>query len=305
MKQMLVCIGSAVIVLLVVISTVFNVNPGHRAIVSSPNHATLALAGPGLHLKLPPPLQVVTPVDMRAQTFSLPEAVRCVTADKASLLVTPVIYYRVNEPLKLFAATKGAPGMLPDRLVPLAHDALVATFSHHAFSHALAQQPDIARAVRDAMKAGAAPLGVEVLDVEFTRVDYPHMNAGQARQQAQAAHNGSALADAATTHPDNAASTAAVPLTPFAQARKIRDDADAQAVAIVAQAGMRDPAFYQFWQRMQTYRTGVKPGDVMVVNMSNANAASAASPSLRNQAPADSHGSQKSSRERSARARRR
>lgn len=271
MKRMIVCVVSALIVLLVVVSTVFSVNAGHMAIVSSPNRATLALAGPGVYLKLPPPFQVVTPVDVRVRTFNLPETVRCATADKASLLIMPVIYYRVAQPLKLFAATKGAPGKLPDQLAPLAQAALTAAVSRHTFSDVLSRQPDTARAVRDALKVSAAPLGIEVREVQFTRVAYPDMGAVSAQQAARQAQQEQQEQQTKA----NSSSAGAAPLTALQQARKMRDDADAQAVEIVAQAGARDPKFYQFWQRMQTYRTGFRPGDVMVVDVSNANAGGA------------------------------
>lgn len=283
MKRMIAFIASAAIVLIVVILTVFVVDLRHMAIVSSSNHATPLLVGPGVHVKLPPPFQAVTLIDARVQAFAPSEAVRCTTTDKVSLLVMPVVRYRVSEPLKLFAATNGTPGALPDRMTPLVRDALVTAFSHDAFSNIVAQQPNVAHAVRDALKASAASLGLDVLDVEFTRVDYSQEQAGAVYQRmkaalAQQATNAGAKNGANTPSRSSvrtgqnagaAAGTATQPQTPFLRAQAIRATADAQAAAIIAQAGARDPKFYQFWQRMQAYRASFRPGDVLVLDSSS------------------------------------
>ena len=97
-------------------SMVFVVDQRHMAVVSARGDAAPTLAGPGLHVKLPPPLQTVTSVDTRIQSLDTPDEVRYTTSDKTELLVNPVVKFRVSNPVKLVAETKGDVQSLPDRI---------------------------------------------------------------------------------------------------------------------------------------------------------------------------------------------
>ena len=116
MNRIIALVVVIVVVLFAASSTVFVVDQRHMAVLSGRGDATPELLGPGLHVKLPPPLQTLTLVDSRIQTLDTPDEDRYVTSDKTDLLVDPVIKFRVTDPLKLLAQTKGDDQTLPDRL---------------------------------------------------------------------------------------------------------------------------------------------------------------------------------------------
>ncbi|HEY2605353.1 protease modulator HflC [Paraburkholderia sp. RL18-103-BIB-C] len=276
MNKIIALVVAIVIVLFAASSMVFVVDQRHMAVLSSRGDTAPTLLGPGLHVKLPPPLQTLTLVDNRIQSLDAPDEDRYATSDKTDLLVNPVIKFRVTDPLKLLAETKGDIQSLPDRLALLSRSALGDAFGQFTLSDALAKQQTLAEQARGAMDKSAASLGVSVVDVQLTRVDFPaamadsvfkRMNA--AREQVAADERAKGAAEVAQIKAAAAAQQQAVLADGNAQAQTIRGEGDAKAAEIAAEAFGKDPQFYQFYQSMQAYRKTFKPGDLIVVDSNN------------------------------------
>ncbi|NIF54375.1 protease modulator HflC [Burkholderia sp. Ax-1724] len=273
MNRIIALVVAVVIVLLAASSMVFVVDQRHMAVLSARADAAPTLLGPGLHVKLPPPLQTVTLVDNRIQSLDAPDEDHYVTSDKTELLVNPVIKFRVTDPLKLVAETKGDVQSLPDRLALLSRGALGDAFGKFTLSDALAKQQAVADEARGALDKGAASLGVSVVDVQLTRVDFPAAMADSvfkrmiaAREQAAADERAKGTAQADQIRADALAKQQAVLADGLAQAQGIRGEGDAKAAEIAAEAFNKDPQFYQFYLSMQAYRKTFKPGDLIVVD---------------------------------------
>ncbi|MBB5401576.1 membrane protease subunit HflC [Paraburkholderia youngii] len=276
MNRIIALVVAVVIVLFAASSMVFVVDQRHMAVLSARGDAVPTLLGPGLHMKLPPPLQTVTFVDNRIQSLDAPDEDHYVTSDKTDLLVNPVVKFRVTDPLKLIAETKGDPQSLPDRLALLSRGALGDAFGKFTLSDALAKQQAVAEEARGAMDRSAASLGVSVVDVQLTRVDFPAAVADSvfkrmiaARQQVAADERAKGAAEANQIRADALAKQQAVLADGLAQAQGIRGEGDAKAAEIAAEAFGKDPQFYQFYQSMQAYRKTFKPGDLIVVDSSS------------------------------------
>ncbi|TAM07074.1 MAG: protease modulator HflC [Paraburkholderia sp.] len=265
-----------VVAVLVISSSVFVVDPRHVAVIASTGGRTDSLAEPGIHVKLPPPFQTTTFIDTRVQAFATPDAVRYSTSDKTELLVNPVIRYRVTDPLKFFAETRGDAQTLSERLASLSRDALSGAFAKVTLTNALAQQEAIANGARDTLREAAAPLGVEVVGIEFSRIDYPPELAdavfkrmSAAREQDAANERAQGAAEAQQIKDDAVRRQQGVLADAYSQAQAIKGEGDGKAAAIAAEAFGRDPQFYQFYQSMQAYRETFKPSDVVVVDSSS------------------------------------
>jgi modulator of FtsH protease HflC len=276
MNRIIALVVAVVIVLFAASSMVFVVDQRHMAVLSARGDAAPTLLGPGLHVKLPPPLQTVTLVDNRIQSLDAPDEDHYVTSDKTELLANPVIKFRVTDPLKLVAETKGDPQSLPDRLALLSRGALGDAFARFTLSDALAKQQALAEEARGAMDKGAASLGVSVVDVQLTRVDFPATVADSvfkrmiaAREQIAADERAKGATEANQIRADALAKQQAVLADGLAQAQGIRGEGDAKAAEIAADAFAKDPQFYQFYQSMQAYRKTFKPGDLIVVDSSS------------------------------------
>jgi membrane protease subunit HflC len=276
MNKIIALVVAVVIVLFAASSMVFVVDQRHMAVLSSHGDEAPSLLGPGLHVKLPPPLQTVTLVDNRIQSLDAPDEDRYVTSDKIDLLANPVLKYRVTDPLKLLAETRGDAQSLPDRLALLSRSALGDAFAKVTLSDALARQQAVADQARAAMDKAAASLGVSVVDVQLTRVDFPSSMADSvykrmiaARQQVAADERAKGTAEADKIKEDAVGQQQAILADGYRQAQTIKGEGDAKAAQIAADAYGSDPQFYQFYQSMQAYKNTFKPGDVIVVDPSN------------------------------------
>ncbi|MEX3957260.1 protease modulator HflC [Trinickia sp. EG282A] len=268
----------ALVVLVVILlfagsSTLVVVDQRHVAIVYSHSDANPVVLGPGLHFKLPTPLQAAMRIDTRIQTLEAASAERCQTSDKIDLLVSPLVKYRIVDPLKLFDTTDGDPQSLADRLASLTREALAGAFEKRTLTDALAHQSGIASTARQTMTAQAETLGIEIVDVQLARVDFPasaadavykRMTAAQQQLASDARAQGAAQAEKIKADADR--QRQAIAADAYAKAQAIKGHGDAKAAEIAADAFGRDPGFYQFYQSLQAYRAIFKPNDVIVVD---------------------------------------
>ncbi|QQC64275.1 protease modulator HflC [Paraburkholderia ginsengisoli] len=276
MNKIIALVVALVVVLFAASSMVFIVDQRHMAVLSSRGDTPSTLLGPGLHVKLPPPLQTVTLVDNRIQSLDAPDEDRFATSDKTDLLVNPVIKFRVTDPVKLLAETRGDVQSLPDRLALLSRSALGDAFGKFTLTDALAKQQSVADEARGAMDKSAASLGVSVVDLQLTRVDFPAEMTDSvfkrmiaAREQMAADERAKGAAEANQIKDDALAKQQAVLAEGYGEAQAIRGEGDAKAAEIAAEAFGKDPQFYQFYLSMQAYKKTFKPGDLIVVDPNN------------------------------------
>jgi modulator of FtsH protease HflC len=268
----------ALIVLVVVLlfagsSTLVVVDQRHMAVVYSHGGANPVVVGPGLHFKLPTPLHAALRLDARIQTLELVNAERYDTSDKADLLVSPLLKYRIVDPLKLFDKTDGDLQGLADRLTTLTRDALGKAFEQRTLADALAHQADVAGDARQAITVEAGALGVEVVDLQLARVDFPasaaeavYKRMTAARMQAASETRAEGATEAEQIKADAERQRQAIVADAYKKAQAIKGQGDAKAAQIAADAFSRDPGFYQFYQSLQAYRAVFKPNDVIVVD---------------------------------------
>jgi membrane protease subunit HflC len=254
-------------------STLLVVDQRHVAVVYARGGEHPALVGPGLHLKLPAPLQSAMVVDTRVRTLAPSDADRYVTSDKMELLVTPVLKYRVADPLKLFAETDGDQQSALDRLAGQMRTALGEAFAQHALGDALSHEEALAQQAQAAMTDATKALGIDIVDLNLVRVDFPQAAADAvykrmtaAQEQIAANERSQSATEVAQIKADAERQRQAVLADASATAQALKGEGDAKAASIAAEAFGSDPGFYQFYERLQAYKSVFKPGDVIVID---------------------------------------
>ncbi|WP_206952303.1 protease modulator HflC [Trinickia acidisoli] len=254
-------------------TTLLVVDQRHVAVVYSHGGENPSLVPPGLHVKLPTPLQSAMLVDTRVRTLMPSDADRFVTSDKTDLLVTPVLKYRVTDPLKLFNETDGDQQSAIDRLAAQMHTALGDAFGKRALADVLAHEGEVAQEAQAAMTGAANALGIDLIDLRFVRVDFPQTGAdavykrmAAAQEQVAGDERAQSATEVAQIKADAERQRQAVLADAYATAQAIKGEGDAKAAGIAADAFGRDPGFYQFYESLQAYRSVFKPGDVIVVD---------------------------------------
>ncbi|MEA3117922.1 MAG: modulator of FtsH protease HflC [Paraburkholderia sp.] len=273
MNRIVALVVFVVVLLFAGSSTLVVVDQRHVAVVYSRGGAQPIVVGPGLHFKLPTPLKASMQMDVRIQTLEAVNPERYETSDKTDLLVSPLLKYRIADPLKLFDKTDGEPQGLAERLAALSRDALANAFATRTLSDVLGNQTEIAANAREAMTPAAAALGVDIIDLQLARVDlsagmadtvYKRMAA--AREQAASDARAQGAAEAGQIKADAQRRREAIAANAYKDAQAIKGQGDAKAAQIAAEAFSRDPGFYQFYQSLQAYRAVFKPNDVIVVD---------------------------------------
>ncbi len=273
MNRIVALVIVVVAVLFVGSSTLLVVDQRHVAVVYSRGGEKPTVVGPGLHVKLPAPLQAAMVVDTRVRTLQASDADRFVTSDKSELLVTPVLKFRVIDPLKLFNETDGDQQSATERLAAQLRTSLGEAFGKRELGDVLAHEEQVAQQAQAALTASASALGLDVVDLQFVRVDFPPASAdvvykrmAAAREQMVSDERTQSAAEVAQIKADAERQRQAVLADAYAAAQAIKGDGDAKAATIAADAFGRDPGFYQFYQSLQAYRSVFKAGDVIVVD---------------------------------------
>lgn len=276
MNRIVALVVVVIAILFVGASTLLVVDQRHVAVVYSRGGEHPTLAGPGLHVKLPAPLQGAMLVDTRVRTLTPSDADRFVTSDKSDLLVTPVLKFRVTAPLTLFAATDGDQQGALDKLSGQMDAVLGEALAKRTLADVLSHERDVAQEAQTAMGDSAKALGVEIVDLRLTRVDFPPANGdavykrmSAAQEQVAADVRAKSATEVAEIKADAQRQREAVLADADATAQAVKGEGDAKAAAIAADAFGRDPAFYQFYESLQAYRSVFKPGDVIVVDPDN------------------------------------
>lgn len=273
MNRIVALVVVVVAVLFAGASTLLVVDQRHVAVVYSRGGEHPVLVGPGLHVKLPTPMQAAMLVDTRVRTLTPPDADRLVTSDKSDLLVTPVLKFRVEDPLALFAETDGDQQSGLDKLSGQMQAALVDAFAKRSLADMLSHERDVAQEAQAAIGAAAKTLGIEIVDLRLARVDFPQASAdavykrmAAAQAQVAADERAQSATEVAQIKADAQRQREAVLADADSTAQAVKGEGDAKAAAIAADAYGRDPAFYQFYESLQAYRSVFKAGDVIVVD---------------------------------------
>ncbi|AOK52896.1 protease modulator HflC [Burkholderia stagnalis] len=273
MNRIIALVVAIVIAAFAASSTVLTVGPRYAAVLSGRSGAEPTLAGPGVHFKLPPPLQTATLIDTRLQSLESADPLQLATADKHDLLVSYAVKYRIADPMKYFAVTGGEAAAAADRLGAALKGALGDAIGKRALDDAIGGQRAIADAVRGVLQTAASGFGVDVVDVQLTRVDLPAAQADAAYQRMitalrdQAARvRAEGAADVEQIKADAEREQQAVLANAYKSAQTIKGEGDAKAATIAADAFGRDPQFYQFYASLQAYRNTFKRNDIIVVD---------------------------------------
>src|SRR6476469_3399627 len=116
MSRLATWLVGAFVALLLLWSCVFVVDQTKFAIVFALGEVRDTITEPGLHFKLPAPLQNVVLFDKRIQTLDTPDADRFITAEKKNILVDAFVKWRITDPRLYYVSFGGEENRARDRL---------------------------------------------------------------------------------------------------------------------------------------------------------------------------------------------
>lgn len=257
----------------------FVVDQRQFAVVYSLGEIKDVITEPGLHFKLPPPLQSVTFIDNRILTLDSPETRAIQTAEKKNLVVDWLIKWRVKDAKQFIRNNNGTSQAAAEgRLSPLVQAALNEEVTKRTVKDVLSTDREkIVQGVKARLQDDAQTYGIEIVDVRIKRVDFPASVADSVysrmvseRKQEANRLRSTGAADGERIRADADKKREIVLATAYKEAQILKGQGDAKSAAIFNEAFGRDPQFASFYRSLEAYKTTfAKKSDVMVLDPSS------------------------------------
>jgi membrane protease subunit HflC len=259
-------IATAIIAVLIVLfasTCAYVVNEGQSAILLQFGRIVEAGVKPGLHFKLPTPLQQVQRFDRRILTLdSAPE--RWQTSERKDVSVDFFVKWRISDPSTYYTSVGGDETRAQQRLTPIVKNGLRTAINSRTLQEVVSSaRTDLTQALVQAANKDAENLGIQIVDVRIKRIDLPEeslvLRSVYERMRSERKQVADALRaegnEAALRIKSNADRQAQVlKAEAYRDAAKTRGEGDAKAAEIYAGAYGRDPDFYAFYRSLEAYR---------------------------------------------------
>jgi len=263
------------LLVVVLIATVFSgatyvVPEWQQAIVTQFGNPVRTVREPGLYWKIPF-LQTVTTFDKRVLSADTGNA-EYITLDKKRLLIDHISRWEIVDPLMFYRTVRDERGAMA-RLDDIITARLRQEVAKEIFLEIIREKREvIMETVTSEARTLAAPFGIRVVDVRVKRADLPaevqasvfaRMQAERQRialrYRAEGEEKGREIRSQADKERDIILAKA------YQESQSLRGAGDAEAVAVTGRAFGRDPAFYGFVRRLETYERVLSPETTIVL----------------------------------------
>lgn len=266
-------LGLIAVVGILVYSSTYTVDQRETAIRFKFGEISDANIGPGLHFKAP---FMHTVKKFSSQIITLdanPE--RFLTGEKKYVLVDFVAKWRISDIGTFFRATGGGRySVANSRIEDIMKDGLRNQLSRRTVQEALSdERTQIMQGVEDKANEISSQLGIEIVDVRVSKIDFPdqvseavyqRMRSERQRIAQDFRSRGQEQAEKIRAAADRESTV--IMAEAYRDSETIRGDGDAQAADIYAKAYGQDTDFYTFYRSLEAYRNTLgKNGDMMVL----------------------------------------
>lgn len=221
---------------------------------------------PGLHWKLPWPIDRANVVDMRKRSFSTPHTA-ALTQDKQSIILLTYVVWRVSDAEQFLKSTKTveeAEYKLESSVVSEKNTLL----GRYNLSTLVSTNPDHDQVVNrlegqilDAVKGKHLAAGIEVLQVGIKRISFHETTMEATLEKMREERRAAATTirtkgekEASEIQNEAKKSSARTRAAGVQEAGIIRADALARVSEIYDKSHNLDPGFYQFWRQMEVIK---------------------------------------------------
>jgi membrane protease subunit HflC len=267
-----IAVGCAVAVLIALNLILFTVDETKQAVITQMGRPVRSIADPGLHVKLPYPVQTAHYFDDRLLVYdSAPTEI--LTEDKKNLVVDNYARWRIVDPL-LFMQTVRDENGAQARLDDIIYSELRVELGKHDLQEVVSTaREQLMKIVTDRCDERARDYGISIMDVRIKRADLPEenerfvyerMRAERRRKANMYRSEGEeeALKIRAQTDKEKTILLAEA----YRSAQETRGEGDAAATKIYAAALQADPEFYRFWRTLEAYRAALDTSTVLVLS---------------------------------------
>jgi membrane protease subunit HflC len=269
MKKILTGIGAVLVFL--GLTSIFIVDETEQVVVLQFGKPVRIITEPGLHIKVPFPIQEKNVFDNRLLEYDSPPE-EILSKDKKSLIVDNYVRWQIVDPLQFLKTVQAIPTAL-SRMDDIVYSELRRELGTHDMVEIITEnREELMEKVTVASNRSTRDYGIEVVDVRIRRVDLPsqneesiyaRMDAERKRQANKFRSEGEEEAQKirATTDRDKTIILADA----YKQAERIRGEGDAKAVEVYADAYSADPKFYEFVRTLDAYKKIIDDKTMLVL----------------------------------------
>lgn len=271
---------AAALLLVLAFACAFLVHEAEHVIVLRFGRPLRVVDRPGLHLRLPAPVERLLRIDRRLQHADI-RLSETLTRDQRNVIVPLFFTWRVADPLLFHTAVRDL-DPARQKLDALITSARNTVLGHHDFTHLVGDEQEAVSipALEKEILSLAAPdaekqLGIQLASIGITQIQLPEANteavfrrmrAERKREATQYRAEGRAKAAEMKAETDKEATFLIADAK--RQAEELRGKAEADAAATYAAAHGKDPAFYRFLRELQSLRTVVDKNTTLVLDTS-------------------------------------
>ena len=269
MKKILTGIGAILVFL--GLTSIFIVDETEQVVVLQFGKPVRIITEPGLHIKVPFPIQEKNVFDNRLLEYDSPPE-EILSKDKKSLIVDNYVRWKIVDPLQFLKTVQAIPTAL-SRMDDIVYSELRRELGTHDMVEIITEnREELMEKVTVGSNQATQDYGIEVVDVRIRRVDLPsqneesiyaRMDAERKRQANKFRSEGEEEAQKirATTDRDKTIILA----DSYRQAEQIRGEGDAKAVEVYADAYSADPKFYEFVRTLDAYKKIIDDKTMLVL----------------------------------------
>jgi len=269
MKKILTGIGAILVFL--GLTSIFIVDETEQVVILQFGKPVRIITEPGLHIKVPFPIQEKNVFDNRLLEYDSPPE-EILSKDKKSLIVDNYVRWKIVDPLQFLKTVQAIPTAL-SRMDDIVYSELRRELGTHDMVEIITEnREELMEKVTVASNNATQDYGIEVVDVRIRRVDLPsqneesiyaRMDAERKRQANKFRSEGEEEAQKirATTDRDKTIILADA----YKQAERIRGEGDAKAVEVYADAYSADPKFYEFVRTLDAYKKIIDDKTMLVL----------------------------------------
>ena len=274
-------LSSLIVGLLVVLGIgqmcIYTVGEREYAMVFALGELKHVVDDPGIHFKLPPPLQNVVYLDKRLLTLDTSGADLVQTSEKKNLMIDTFVKWRIGNPRLYWVSFQGSERAASDRLAALLRDVLNIAVNKRTVNQITSSEREKAMSeISELLQARVKDVGIDIVDVRMKRVDftpeisesvYSRMEAERKRVASEERSKGAAQAERIRASADRQSEV--ILAEAYRDAQKTKGEGDGEAARIYAEAFGADPEFARFYRSLEAYRSSFsQKSDVMVVDPS-------------------------------------
>ena len=260
-----------VLIAIILLTTVFKDDVTEQVFVLQFGKPVRTIQTPGLHWKLPTPVQNAVFFDKRLLEYDVQPA-EVLSTDKKTLIVDNYVRWRIADPL-LFLQTVQAIPTAVTRLDDIVYSEIRRELGLHNMAEIITDNREqIMDAVTKASYEATLSYGIEVVDVRIKRVDLPAENEASiyARMQAERQRKANQYRSEGDEEAQKiVASTEKEKTIILADAYKVaeetRGEGEARALQIYANAYSADPSFYEFLKTLEIYKSVIDTNTTLVL----------------------------------------